>query len=213
MATYDLEEQEQLDQLKAWWKRWGSLTLAVLAVVVAAAAGWRYWQLKQETQRQESAAIYGKLTQTLKASDMKTAREVGAALISQYPDTPYATRAALLLGKLEAGSKDGKAAEAQFAWAIAHTKEPALKDLATLRLAGVMLDEKKYDDALKQLDSVHTDAFGFRFDDLRGDVQMAQNKLAGARKSYQAAMKKMDADNPYRKVVDLKLDSLGGAIE
>jgi predicted negative regulator of RcsB-dependent stress response len=212
MATYDLEEQEQLDQLKAWWKRWGALTLAILAIVIAAGAGWRYWQFKQETQRMESAAIYSKLTQTLKDSDMKTAREVGAALIDQYPQTPYATRAALLLGKLNAGEKDGKSAEAQFNWVIANTKEAALKDLARLRLAGVLLDEKKYDEALRQLDSAHSDAYGFRFDDLKGDVFVAQNKPVDARKAYQAAVSKMDADNPYSKVVDLKLDSLGGPL-
>jgi Uncharacterized protein conserved in bacteria len=212
MATYDLEEQEQLDQLKAWWKRWGALTLAVVAIVVAAGAGWRYWQFQNEQKRDESAAIYSKLTQTLKDGDMKTAREVGAALIDKYPSTPYAPRAALLLGKLNAGEKDGKSAEAQFAWVIANTKEAALKDLARLRLAGVLLDEKKYDEALKQLDSAHSDAYAFRFDDLRGDVLVAQNKPADARKAYQAAVQKMQADNPYRKVVDLKLDSVGGPL-
>jgi len=213
MATYDLEEQEQLDELKAWWKRWGKLTVAGVAIVAAAAGGWRYWQYQGEVQRVEGAVIFGKLTQSLQGGDTKAAREAGSALIGKYPNTPYAPRAALLLGKLSAGEKDGKGAQAQFEWVIANSKEAALKDLARLRLASILLDEKQYDAALKQLASAHSDAYGFRFDDLKGDVLLAQNKPADARSAYDAALKKMDAGNPYRQVVELKLDGLGGPLE
>jgi predicted negative regulator of RcsB-dependent stress response len=210
MATYDLEEQEQLDELKAWWKRWGNLTLVGAAIVMAAAAGWRYWQHQAETDRMEAAAVFGKLTQSLQAGDAKTARDVGAVLIDKYPRTAYAPRAALLLGKLNYGNKDVRSAQAQLEWVIANSKEVALKDLARLRLAGILLDEKQYGPAMKQLDSPHSDAFGFRFDDLKGDVLFAQGKNAEARSAYQAAFNKMAAENPYRAVVELKLDGLGG---
>jgi predicted negative regulator of RcsB-dependent stress response len=210
MATYDLDEQERLDELKAWWKRWGNLVMIGLAVVVAAAAGWRYWQNRTVTQSLEAATVYEKLTQSLAANDVKGAREAGAMLIDQYKGTAYAPRAALLLAKLNVAGQDLKSAQAQLEWAAANSKEPAVKDLAHLRLAGVQLDQKQYDAALKTLSGTHSDAFAFRFHDLKGDVLLAQGKQADARAAYQAAFSKMQEDNPYRTIVELKLDSLGG---
>ncbi|HEX5676242.1 MAG TPA: tetratricopeptide repeat protein [Azonexus sp.] len=211
MATYDLDEQERLDELKAWWKRWGNLVMIGLAVVIAAGAGWRYWQNRTVTQSLEAAAVYEKLTQSLAANDAKGAREAGAMLIDQYKGTAYAPRAGLLLAKLNVGAKDFKSAQAQLEWAASNSKEPAVKDLAHLRLAGVQLDQKQYDAALKTLSGTHSDAFAFRFHDLRGDVLLAQGKQADARAAYQAAFGKMQEDNPYRNIVELKLDALGGA--
>ena len=210
MATYDLDEQERLDELKAWWKRWGNLVMIGLAVAIAAAAGWRYWQNHTLTQNLEAATVYEKLTQSLAANDAKGAREAGSMLIDQYKGTAYAPRAALLLAKLNVVSKDVKSAQAQLEWAVANSKEPAVKDLARLRLAGVQLDQKQYDASLKTLSAGHSDAFAFRFQDLKGDVLLAQGKPAEARAAYQAAFATMAEDNPYRSIVELKLDALGG---
>jgi predicted negative regulator of RcsB-dependent stress response len=211
MATYDLDEQEQLDSLKAWWKRWGSLTLLALAIVVAAAAGWRYWQNRTLTQSLEAASVYQNLTQSLAANDAKAARAAGAMLIDKYQDTAYAPRAALLLAKLNVMGKDLKSAQTQLEWAANNSKEPFVKDLARLRLAGVQLDQKQYDAALKTLGATHSDAYAFRFLDLKGDVLLAQGKPAEARAAYQAAFGKMAEDSAYRSIVELKLDALGGA--
>lgn len=210
MATYDLDEQERMDELKAWWKRWGSLVMIGLAVAIAAAAGWRYWQNHTVTQSLEAAVLYEKLTQSLVTNDTKNAREAGSMLIEQYKGTAYAPRAALLLAKLNAKNKDLKSAQSQLEWVLANSKEPAIKDLARLHLAGVQLDQKQYDAALKTLAGSHSDAFAFRFEDLRGDVLMAQDKKDAARAAYQAAFGKMEQDNPYRSIVELKLDALGG---
>ncbi len=211
MATYDLDEQERLDELKAWWKRWGNLVLIALAVVIAATAGWRYWQNRVATQSLEAAAVYEKLTQALQADDAKAAREAGGMLIDQYKSSPYAARAALLLARQNVADKDLKSAQSQLEWAAANSKEPAVKDLARLRLAGVQFDQKQYDAALKTLSGSHSDAFAFRFHDLRGDVLLAQDKPAEARTAYQAAFDKLAEDDAYRNIVELKLDALGGA--
>ena len=210
MATYDLDEQQRLDELKAWWKRWGNTVMIGLAVVIAAAAGWRYWQSHTLTKSLEAAVIYEKLTQSLAANDAKAARGAGSKLIDDYKGTAYASRAALLLAKLDVAAKDMKRAQAQLEWASANSKEPAVKDLARLRLAGVQLDQKQYAAALKTLSGTHSDAFASRFTDLKGDVLLAQGKRAEARAAYQAALGKLEADNPYRNIVELKLDALGG---
>ncbi len=210
MATYDLDEQERMDELKAWWKRWGNTVLIGLALVIAAVAGWRYWQHHTLTQNLEAAAVYEKLTQSLAANDGKSAREAGSMLIDQYGATAYAPRAALLLAKLNVAGKDMKSAQAQLEWAAANSKEAAIKDLARLRLAGLQLDQKQYDAALKTLSGTRSDAFAPRFEDLKGDVMLAQGKHAEARAAYQAAYGKLEEDNPYRSIVELKLDAMGG---
>lgn len=211
MATYDLDEQERLDELKAWWKRWGTLLMFGLALAIAAAAGWRYWQNHTTTQTLEAATVYEKLTQSLAANDAKAARDAGSMLIDQYKGTAYAPRAALLLAKLNVVGKDLKSAQAQLEWAAANSKEPAVKDLARLRLAGVQLDQKQYDAALKTLSASHSDAFAPRFSDMKGDVLLAQGKQSEARVAFQSAYSNMKEDNPYRNIVELKLDAVGGA--
>lgn len=213
MATYDLDEQERLDELKAWWKRWGNVVMIGVAVVVAAGAGWRYWQHRTLSQSLEAAAVYERLTQSLAVNDVKTTREAGGLLIDQYRSTAYAPRAALILARVNAASGDMKSAQAQLEWALEHTREAALKDLARLRLAGVQLDQKAYDAALKTLAGNHSDAFAARFEDLRGDVLLAQGKKDEARAAYQAAFGKLADNNPYRSIVELKLDDLGGAVQ
>lgn len=213
MATYDLEEQEQLDELKAWWKRWGNWTMLGLALVLAATAGWKYWQHQSTTQAIEAGVIYGQLTQAMQQNNLKTTRELGAILIDKYPRTSYAPRAAMLLAKINADNKDARSAQAQLEWVIANSKEAALKDLSRLRLAALLLDQKQYDAALKQLGNARSDAFGFRFDDMKGDVLFAQNKRDDARAAYQSAFSKMTQDNPYRTIVELKLNALGGPVK
>jgi predicted negative regulator of RcsB-dependent stress response len=149
----------------------------------------------------------------VEANDAKAAREAGAMLIDQYKGTAYAPRAALLLAKLNVSAKDLKSAQNQLEWAVANSKEPAVRDLARLRLASVQLDQKEYDAALKTLSGTHSDAFDFRFQDMKGDVLLAQGKPTEARAAYQMAFGKMAEDNPYRNIVELKLDALGGEVK
>ena len=210
MAAFDLEEQEQLETLKAWWKRWGNYLIYGLSALLIAVAGYQYWQTHTAKQAAEASAHYDSLNQALDAGDMKKAREQGALLVDQYASTPYAVRAAMLIASLNLQSKDTRSAKAQLEWVVANAREAALRDVARLRLAGLLLDEKDYGGALKQLDAAHTDAYAGRFEDLKGDVYLAQGKSAEARAAYSAAYARLKEGNPLRGVVEMKLDSLGG---
>ncbi len=210
MAAFDLEEQEQLETLKAWWKRWGNYLIYGVSALLIAVAGYQYWKTHTANQAIEASAHFDGMNQALGAGDMKKAREQGALLIDKFGKTPYATRAAMLLASINVQNRDVKSAKAQLEWVIANSKEAALRDVSRLRLAGLLLDEKDYGGALKQLNAAHTDAFAARFDDLRGDVYLAQGKTAEARAAYSAAYAKLQEANPLRGVVEMKLDSLGG---
>ena len=207
--AYDLEEQEQLDVLKAWWKRNGNavlLGIAAFAAVVVGIQGWRYYQ---KNQQQQAAMVYEVVQGGIQGKDIKRIRNAAGQLIEKYPGTPYASRAALLAAGANYESGDARSAKAQLQWAIDHAKEDGVRDIARLRLAGILLDEKSNEEALKVLESQHGQAFAALFADLKGDVLAAQGKVADARAAYKAALEKMEEKSPYRQVVQMKLDGLG----
>jgi predicted negative regulator of RcsB-dependent stress response len=208
--AFDLEEQEKLDELKAWWDRWGNVVTFAFAGLLASAAGWTWWKNHQANQAVEAATIFAKLEQVAEADDAKAVREIGGMIIDKYASTGYAPRAALILAGVNLSQNDSKSARAQLEWAVEHTRDPGLKDIARLRLAALMLDTKEYDGSLAQLNAAHSDAFAPRFNDLKGDVLLAQGKTQDAKAAYDAAYKALDEKNPLRQLVGFKLDALGG---
>lgn len=219
MATYDLEEQEQLDELKTWWKMHGTIVTAVvtaLAIAVVVWQGWNFWQRKQSA---NASALYTTLQQAVAVQDAKRARNVAGELIDSYSGTAYAGMGALLSARLQADAGDAKTARAQLTWAAENAKDDAMRDLARLRLVAILIDDKAYDDALKQLDAAQpAAALAPRFAEMKGDVFAAQGKPAEAKTAYQAALDKMaelskandsHQSSPYRDIVQTKLESLG----
>lgn len=207
--AYDLEEQEQIDVLKAWWKRNGTTVLLAVAVFAAVVAGMQGWRFYQKSQQQQAALVYEAVQSAVQGKDLKRIRDAAGQLIEKYPGTPYATRAALLAAGANYESGDAKSAKAQLQWVVEHAKEEGARDIARLRLAGILLDEKNYAEALKALEANPSQAFAGLFADLKGDVLAAQGKTADARAAYQAALEKIDAKSPYRQIVQMKLDGLG----
>lgn len=206
---YDLEEQEQIDALKAWWRQNSRLVVvAVVAAIAAAAAvsGWRYYR---ETQAAHASALYATLEKAVRAKDTKQIKEVATQLIDKYGGTAYAPMAALAAAKADFDAGDLAAASRQLQWAAEHGRDDEVRAVAQLRLAGVRLDEKKYDEALKLLDAKHPDAFAGMYADTRGDALVALGKSAEAKAAYKLALEKLPAQSSYRLLVQLKLDGLG----
>ncbi len=217
MAAYDLEEQEQLEELKTWWKMHGNLVTGVVLAVALALAAWQGWNWWQRTQSVNASAIYAALQQAVATKDTKRARDLAGELIDKYSGTAYAGMAAMLSARVQTDGGDAKTAEAQLAWAAGNGKDDALRDLARLRLAASLLDSKAYDEALKQLTAEPAAPFAPRFGELKGDVLAAQGKMAEAKAAYESALAKLDemgkADGRrsgiYRDVLQAKLESLG----
>lgn len=207
--AYDLEEQEKLDELKDWWKRNGTTVMLAVAVFAAVVAGMQGWRVYQNSQQRQAALAYEAVQSGVRGKDTKRIREAAGQLIEKYPGTPQASRAALLAAGANFESGDAKSAKAQLQWVVDHAKEEGARDIARLRLAGILLDEKAYAEAMKTLDASHEKAFDGLFFDLKGDVLAAQGKVADARIAYQAALDKTDEKSAYRQVVQMKLDGLG----
>jgi predicted negative regulator of RcsB-dependent stress response len=212
MASYDLEEQEQLAALKAWWQEKGNLVLTAVSLVLVMLAAWQGWGYYQRNQAVQASGLYDAVQKAARAGDLKQVRESAGAIIEGYPRTAYAAMAALVSAKANYQGGDLKTARAQLAWVAENAKDEGLQDIARLRLASVMLDEKAYDDALKALDAKHGAAFDALFLAARGDVLVAQGKKDEARSAYKAALDKADVrDGALRGSIQLRLDALGTA--
>ena len=209
--AYDLEEQEQIDAIKGWWKDNGKLVILVLIaclVTIAAFQGWRYYRA-QQTER--AAALYNQLDEAERSNDAKRVRDIAAQITDKYASTQYAGMAALAAAK--AGFMTGELEEAKknLQWVIDRAKDENMRDVARLRLAGLLLDEKKYDEALKLLAVKTSDAYAMLYSDLRGDILATQGKLAEARAAYQVGLDKSDTGSAFRRLIEMKLDALGEA--
>ena len=211
MAALDLQEQEQLETLKAWWKDNGNFVLGALLVIVVAMGGWRGWQYYQNKQSAEAATLYAEFTRQLESNDAKRVNDAAAAVMEKYSGTAYASRAALLAAQVNEFSKDVARAKTQLQWVIDHAGEATLKDVARLRLAAILMDEKAYDDAMKLLNAAHPDSFNGLYSDLKGDVLSAQGKNEEARTAYKLAFEKTDEKSMYRNLIQMKMDALGAA--
>jgi len=211
MAVLDSHEEEQLEALKRWWSENRSQILGGILIVVIVMGGWRGWQYYRHQQAVEAATLYQQFIQQIGSNDPKRINDAATAVMDKFSSTPYATRAALLAAQVNEQGKDKARAKTQLQWVIDHAGEDTLKDVARLRLAAMLLDEKDYADALKLLDAKHPDSFDGLYDDLRGDVLSAQGKIDEARSSYKLAYEKIDPQSMYRNLIQMKLDALGTA--
>lgn len=206
--AYDLEEQEQLDEFKAWWKRYGKLASnAVFALIVGYAAiqGWKYYQNKQSV---EASTQFQELVVT-DEKDLKAIQAKSAVLMDKFSATPYAGRAALYAAKANYLAGDNKNAKSQLNWAIKNAKETSISALAGLQLANILAEEKDYEAALTLLNAPHDAGFDGLFSDLKGDVLVSLGKNAEAKTAYQQALIKLDAQGKYRALTQKKLEALG----
>ena len=210
MATQlDLEEQEQLDQLKAFWNQYGNLISGLLIVAACAYLAWFGWNWYQRDQGTKAAAMYDEFDRALQAADAERTGRIFADMKQRFPRAAFTGQAGLAAAKLASEKGQADAARADLAWVAESASESEYRTIAKLRLAGQLLDEKKYDEALKQLDGVDGGEFQALAADRRGDVLTAQGKNDEAKAAYQKAWTAMDAKVDYRRIVEAKLTVLG----
>jgi predicted negative regulator of RcsB-dependent stress response len=209
--AYDHEEQEQLATLKAWWKQYGNLVTWVLIIALAAYAGWAGWTSYQNKQVAQAGVLYGELQNAVNANDKEKVQRIAADMQSKFDGTAYAQMTALVAARYAYETKDAATAKSQLQWVIDHGKDEAYKAVAKVRLAGILLDEKAYDEGLKLLSGNFPEQFVAMVDDRKGDILVAQNKLEEARTAYRSALEKTEEKSPGRQLIQIKLDAIGGA--
>lgn len=208
--AYDLEEQEQLAELKAWWAKYGNFILTVVTLVLLAFAAFNGWQWYQRNEAAHAAGVYAELERAIGGRDAERTKTLVATLTDKYGSTSYATMGALQAARHLAEAGDVAKAREYLQWVIDRSSLPELQLIARVRLAGLLLDQKQYDDALKLL-AVDAPLHATAIADRRGDIYVAQNKFEEARAAYSEALAKADARHPLRQLIQLKLDALPAA--
>lgn len=210
MAVYDLDEQENIEALKAWWKQYGRLTIAAAVAFMLGVGGIQGWRYYKEQQSLKAAAVFAELEDAVRAKDGAKSRDLAKRLQAEFAGTAYGSRGALLAARVSFEAGDLKTAEEQLRAAVANAKDDAIRALASVRLSAVLLDQKKYDEAVQAVTGNPPEPFVPLYADARGDVLTAQGKTDDAKAAYQMALDKLPKSNPYRNVVEVKRDALGG---
>lgn len=205
----DLDEQEQLDQIKHFWKTWGNLISWILIAVLGSYAAWNGYQYWERSQAAKAAALYDEVERAVGSGDIARVERSLADMKDKFGRTQFAQQSAFLAAKaLQAQGKADAAREA-LSWVAQVATDPGYRDIARLRLAALHLEAKAYEDALKQLASDFTPEMSGLAADLRGDVLQAKGQSPEAAVAYQQAWKRL-ADTPdYRRLVQAKLNALG----
>ena len=206
--AYDLEEQEQLDEFKVWWKKNGSMSINFVLAVLVAYLAWQGYHYFQNKKSIEASALYQTMltTDPVKVSDIKSQ---SAKLMENYSGTPYAGRAAVYAAKTNFAANDLKSAKSQLDWAIKNATEGAVKAIAGLQLADILFEEKNYDEASKALAAIDDKGYAGLKANMQGDVFLAQGKQAEAKKAYATALENLDAQGRLHAYTQQKLESLG----
>src|SRR5690554_3727352 len=215
MAHYDLEEQEQLSQLKAWWEQNGKYVTGLIVAAAVASVSWQGWNWYQNKKADEAAGLYYVLHQAAGAGEAARARDAAGQLVEGYSGSAYATMGALLSAAAQVDGGDVRNARAQLDWVMKHADEALVRDLARLRLGILMFDEGDLDGALAQLSAAPHEALRARYADVRGDVLFAAGRRAEAREAYQEVLNALgdeqsQAVEMVRSITRVKLESLEG---
>ncbi|MEY4883410.1 MAG: hypothetical protein RIS34_1264 [Pseudomonadota bacterium] len=213
MANHlDLEEQEQLDSIKHFWKQYGNLITWALIAVLAMFACWNFYQYWQRGQASQAAAMHDEVERLIQAGDISKVDRAFADMQDKFPGTTYAQQAALLVAKVnfEAGKTD--AAKSALTWVAEKSADDGLQSIAKLRLAGILIDTKAFDDAFKLLSGVYPGHFQALADDRKGDIFVLQGKRAEAKSAYESAYKGSEERTEYRRLIEVKLNALGAGV-
>jgi len=208
-SALDLEEQEQLDQLKHFWKRWGNLISWVLIALLGAYAAWNGWQYWQNRQASQAVVLFDTVEQAAQRRDLALLERAVADIQDKFGSTTAAHHATLLAGKVLADNNETDKAEKALTWVTQKADDAGLVALARLRLASLALQAKAYDKARQWLSAEVAPAFQPLVADRVGDIDLQQGQLDKARQQYQKAWNGLDDRAEYRQIVAVKLAALG----
>ncbi|MFM2083564.1 MAG: hypothetical protein RLY95_382 [Pseudomonadota bacterium] len=215
MATQhlDLDEQEQLATLKHFWDKYGRIVTAVLTVFALSYAGWTGWNVWQTGLEQKSAVRFDEMSRAVAAGDIAKTDRVFADMKEQFGATSYTAQAALLDARMNYEKGNVDATKAALQWLVDSSAESAYRDVARLRLGGVLIEAKQYEQAIKLLSSDISKPFAALAADRVGDAYSLQNKTEEAKAQYLKAYAGLPASDEYRKMIDVKLARMGVTVK
>lgn len=203
-----LTEQQQIEQFRQWWKKHGKITIAVVILVIIANIGWQIWRHHREKMLTHASDHYEWLIDGVVSNNPLVVQAQTRYILKRYPHTPYALMAALMQARQSIYENDFANAEEKLLWVVSHARNKALKQVARLRAARVMLAENKGEKALDLLKKVDDSNYTPAIESLRGDIYLAMNKKDEARDAYQKAVQALNEQDTAQPLLQMKLDDL-----
>ncbi len=200
---------EELEQLKAWWKEYGNYVFYGILLGAAIIIGVNYWKQHQVQQAEAASALYEQMVTAAQERKAEVVREAGTRLLEDFPSSPYAGKAALFLAKASFDAGDKASARSQLQWAMDNAAEEATRHVARLRLGRLLLDQGELDAAFVLTQVDEKDGFVSEYEELRGDLLVRQGRNDEARAAYRAALQALPPDSRYGRTLSMKLDDLG----
>ncbi len=207
MTDY-LTEQEQIELLKNWVKQYSLVIIAGVLIAVASISGWRYWQQRQTKILNHASAVYDEMLTMRTQNDASSTLVQAKKLFSHYPQTTYGQMAAFMLARDSIIKKDYPEAEKHLSWVVDHSKIKAMRQIARLRLARVLLAQQKPQDAINKLQKVEDKNFTGLIEEVRGDAYLAMHETAKAREAYKLALSSLPNAEVVRPLLQMKYDNL-----
>jgi predicted negative regulator of RcsB-dependent stress response len=204
-----MTEEEQIEQLKNWIKQFGPTILAGVIMAIVLVTVWHYWQEREARILTHASSVYDEMLTLRAQNDSQAAVVQAEKLLSHYPKTPYADMAALLLARDAATKKDYPTAIEQLNWVIDHSASNAIRSIANIRIARILIQDGKANEAIEELNRLYDKNFNALADETRGDAYMALNKIPEAKMAYQQTIQELPADETTRRpILQMKLDNM-----
>lgn len=202
------DEQETIDNLKAWWEDNGRYVIAGLVLGVAALVGWQQWNAYTDRTAEAAGQVYASLKSAADADRRNEAESLLEQLVDDYPRSAYTDQAGLVMARLYMDRSEPEAAAEALQRIVDHSRDRELKSVAALRLARVLHHLDDSDGALAALDQARGEAFAARVAEVRGDVLASRGDYEGARAAYELALARGERGVINRDLVRIKRDDL-----
>ncbi|BEI39174.1 tetratricopeptide repeat protein [Polynucleobacter sp. HIN8] len=213
----DLEEQENLANLKSFWARYGNYIIGVITVALLVYSGMSAWKWYQRDQAADAGKLYETLINSISKNEKDKTYLAAEDLQKKYGGTSYAAMGSLVAAKVAMDSNDASKAQSYLKWTANQASDDSFRALAQLRLLGILIDQGT-EASLKEADQLLKEKAVKGFEPLwierRGDWYLVQTKIPEARIEYLKAMKAMQSDRAFpedaRGLLKVKIDAVGG---
>ncbi len=185
--VYTVTDKEQIEELKTWWRDYGQAIAIAVVIGLLIGFGWRYWQRHEKREDSMASNIYERVLMATTAKQYGLAERYTEQLRKQFDDTVYASLASLMQARTDVTNKKYTQADVQLSWVVAHGETKALRQIARIRDARVLMQIKQYDKAVAVLAKVDDKGFTPMIENTQGMLYQAQGKSAQAKTAFKKA--------------------------